>query len=104
VSPTKNEWGALGGAVAVGVATVAALGAGLIDLAPQPAAVLVLLISTLGQAGDLFESLLKRAAGVRHSGSLFGSQGGVLDAVDGLLFVAPAAWSHLQLLAPRSLP
>jgi phosphatidate cytidylyltransferase len=49
-----------------------------------------LLVSSLGLAGDLFESGLKRTVKVKNSGELLPGHGGILDRFDSLLFVAPA--------------
>ena len=55
-------------------------------------------IVTLGICGDLFESLLKRAAGVKDSSALIPGHGGVLDRIDALLFVSPFYYVVLRYL------
>ena len=54
-------------------------------------ALLGLALNLAAQAGDLFESWVKRRAGVKDSSTIFGPSGGVLDVVDSLLFTVPLA-------------
>jgi phosphatidate cytidylyltransferase len=50
----------------------------------------------LGICGDLFESRLKRASGMKDSSELIPGHGGVLDRIDALLFATPAFYLYLR--------
>lgn len=89
ISPGKTWEGAAGGlAGALAGVGIAAWGFGL-GLAVWEALVLGALMAVVGQAGDLFESKLKRTAGVKDSGRLMPGHGGLLDRLDSILFNLP---------------
>jgi phosphatidate cytidylyltransferase len=98
ISPKKTIEGALGGLVFGTAATVAG-GAWIYPAAPPLLlGVLGATIVALGIAGDLFESLLKRSAGVKDSSALIPGHGGVLDRVDSWLFAAPVYYVFVRYL------
>ena len=89
ISPKKTMEGAIGGLI-FGTAFMVFAGAKMLPFTGYaPLFVLGILVVGLGICGDLFESRLKRAAGVKDSSSLIPGHGGVLDRIDALLFAVP---------------
>lgn len=85
-SPNKTLEGVLGGIV-ISVAFGTYVG---LAIAPLWIAFLVTFLTALSSVfGDLFESYLKREAGVKDSGDILPGHGGILDRIDGYLFAAP---------------
>lgn len=103
VSPGKT-WAGVGGALLAAplVALVFGLGGGYHGAALTGFGMLCLLTVAASIVGDLFESLLKRRAGVKDSGALLPGHGGVLDRVDSLTAAAPIFFWGLSLLGPRT--
>jgi len=98
ISP-KKSWEGLFGATVVTVVLTAALVPSIIDyLNIGKAMALALVIVVAAPLGDLAESALKRDLGVKDMGSLLPGHGGVLDRIDSILFVAPAAFYLLRLI------
>jgi len=92
VSPKKTVEGALGG-LAGSLLAASVAKAFLMPSLPWSMAIpFFILAASAGQTGDLFESAIKRSAGIKDSGGLLPGHGGILDRIDGLLFVAPITY------------
>lgn len=92
VSPNKSVEGALGGLVGSILAVFLAKLTFLPLIGFFDGLALGLVLGTAGQLGDLFESLLKRACGVKDSGTIIPGHGGLLDRLDSLLFAFPLVY------------
>ena len=101
ISPGKTWEGTLAGFLAAAIA-VWFVGTQVFSpgLPTEILAPVALAVGPAGLCGDLLESALKRAAGVKDSGTIFPGHGGVLDRIDSLLLVAPVI--ALALSAYRS--
>lgn len=98
ISPKKTIEGATGGFVC-GALTMAVAGNWWLPAVPPGMRVaLGIAIVALGIGGDLFESMLKRSAGVKDSSALIPGHGGILDRIDALLFAAPVYYIVLNYL------
>jgi len=100
ISPNKTWAGLIGGMVLAalfGIVMHFAYGLALRLTLASP------LLAVVAQAGDLYESWLKRRAGVKDSGNLLPGHGGVLDRIDGLVPVAPLA-AALVVVLPKLYP
>ncbi|MGA3266991.1 MAG: phosphatidate cytidylyltransferase [Verrucomicrobiota bacterium] len=99
ISPGKT-WEGFAGAILVSTAAslifVHFLGDRMAGMNLLHAAVLGVLLGSTAVVGDLIESLFKREAGVKDSGTLFPGIGGILDLLDSLLFNAPLMYLYLR--------
>ena len=99
ISPGKT-WEGFGGAIVVStgasLAFVHFFGAHMFGMNTLHAIILGVVLSSTAVIGDLIESLFKREAGVKDSGSFFPGIGGILDLLDSLLFNAPIMYLYLR--------
>jgi phosphatidate cytidylyltransferase len=92
ISPSKTVEGLVCGALIAIVSVYLAAESSSAWLTHGDALLLGITIAVLGPIGDLFESLVKRDAGAKDAGTLFGAHGGALDRLDGVMFTIVAAY------------
>ena len=99
ISPKKSWEGAIGASLVV-IAVAVGIVAPFVDLLDTiPRAVgLAVVVALFAPLGDLAESIVKRDLGIKDMGSILPGHGGVLDRIDAMLFVAPAAYLYLRLI------
>ncbi|HEY1113534.1 MAG TPA: phosphatidate cytidylyltransferase, partial [Chitinophagaceae bacterium] len=102
ISPKKTWEGTLGGIIlAIVVISLIAYFTGRLPVVH--AAVIAALAAVAGTYGDLFESKLKRMAGVKDSGAIMPGHGGFLDRFDSLLFASTLVWFYVAWIMPATL-
>jgi phosphatidate cytidylyltransferase len=98
ISPKKTWEGTIGG-ILLSVLTIALFGVYGLQGDVLPFALIAGISAVMGTAGDLFESKLKRKAGVKDSGDFMPGHGGFLDRFDSLLVAVPFVWLYCILMA-----
>lgn len=89
VSPKKTVLGAIGGLAGSALVAAVAVATFGLGISPLGGVGIGIALGVTGQIGDMAESLLKRQAGVKDSGTFIPGHGGILDRVDALLFALP---------------
>jgi phosphatidate cytidylyltransferase len=99
LSPKKTYEGAIGGLL-LSIAAIAPFAHAFLNFNAVGAVLLGVAVSVFSQAGDLFESTLKRLLEIKDLGSVLPGHGGILDRIDSLLFTAPAIYYLYVLFYP----
>ena len=100
VSPKKTIEGVIGGVLLSMLVAIFFCSQWLPMVPVAPAAVVGIVWALLSVVGDLVESMMKRAFGVKDSGNIMPGHGGVIDRLDSLLFTFPATWLFIQFGLP----
>jgi phosphatidate cytidylyltransferase len=97
ISPKKTWEGTIAGII-LSVIILSIVAGQYIPIATKYLYMITFVASVMGNLGDLFESKLKRLAGVKDSGSMMPGHGGFLDRFDSILFAGPFVWILLQFI------
>jgi phosphatidate cytidylyltransferase len=97
ISPKKTWEGTIAGVI-LSVVILSIVAGQFIPIASKYLFMITFVASVMGNLGDLFESKLKRLAGVKDSGSMMPGHGGFLDRFDSVLFAGPFVWILLQFI------
>jgi phosphatidate cytidylyltransferase len=97
ISPKKTWEGTIAGVI-LSVVILSTVAGQYIPIATKYLYLITFVASVMGNLGDLFESKLKRLAGVKDSGSMMPGHGGFLDRFDSILFAGPFVWILLQFI------
>ena len=95
ISPGKTINGAIGGILAAVITAVVLACFLLPEVNSLKLALTSAVLSGVGIAGDLTESIIKRGTGIKDSGTILGGHGGLLDRIDSLLLTAPLLYALL---------
>lgn len=101
ISPGKTVEGAIGGVISCILAALLARWLFLPELSINNTIFMGIVFGIISQIGDLSESMLKRGAGVKDSGSLLPAHGGILDRVDSVIFTVPVFYYYLIYFVPE---
>jgi len=101
VSPKKTVEGSIGALIFSALTSLILTAYLVTGLSLIDALLLGLGISVIAQLGDLGESMIKRRAGVKDSGTVFPGHGGMLDRIDSLLFAVPFVYFYLWFFVPE---
>jgi phosphatidate cytidylyltransferase len=104
ISPGKTRAGAIGGLAGSFLAAVICNVWLFKPLGWVHGAIITIVGGALGQCGDLVESMLKRAYGVKDSGKLLPGHGGILDRIDAVLFISPWVFFYASLVWTPAMP
>lgn len=101
ISPGKTVEGAIGGLISCILSALFARWLFLPELSINNTVFMGIVFGIISQIGDLSESMLKRGAGVKDSGSLLPAHGGILDRVDSVIFTLPVFYYYIIYFVPE---
>jgi len=94
ISPKKSLEGYIAGVIFGVVVSIALCYLLRLDIALHHAIILGVILTIIGQIGDLAESIMKRSAGLKDSGKIMPGHGGMLDRCDSMIFITPALYYY----------